>query len=124
MLERKHKPIEPLEGKIAQILNDRELVINRGSKDGVESGMKFKIVENLIILDPDTDAQLGSIERENIRVKVIDVQPAFSIAHTYQTYQTTGTLKLFSRTLGQMTAPSVTMVRRIRTSDYPLLRKS
>lgn len=117
MLEREHKPTEPLKGKIAQILNDRELVINRGTKDGIEMGMKFKIVENLTILDPDTDEELGSIERENIRVKVIDVQPAFAIAHTYQTYRTTGTLNLLSRSLGQMTASSVTKVRTIRSSE-------
>ena len=117
MLEREHKSIEPLEGKVAQILNDRELVINRGSNDGVEFGMKFKIVESLTILDPDTSEELGSIERENIRVKVIDVQPAFAIAQTYQTYRTTGALNLLSRSLGQMTSSIITEVRRIRTSE-------
>ena len=116
MLERAQIPIEPLEGKVAQILNDREVVINRGSKDGVETGMKFKIVESLTILDPDTDEELGSIERENIRVKVIDVQPAFAIAHTYQTYQA---LDGMSRDLFRVAGRtySMTKVRTIRSSE-------
>ena len=78
-----------VEGKVATILNTRELTINRGSLDGVDVGMRFKIVdENAAVIDPDTKEELGTIAREKIRVKVVDVQPRFSIASTYETYQT------------------------------------
>lgn len=78
-----------LEGKVATILNTRELIINRGSLDGVEAGMRFKIVdEDATVVDPDTKEELGTITREKIRVKAADVQPRFSIARTYETYQT------------------------------------
>ena len=78
-----------VEGKVATILNMRELIINRGSQDGVEAGMRFKIVdENATVVDPDTKEELGTITREKIRVTTADVQPRFSIARTYETYKT------------------------------------
>ena len=78
-----------IEGKVATILNTRELTINRGSLDGVEVGMRFKIVEEAeMVVDPDTKEELGTITREKIRVTAADVQPRFSIARTYETYQT------------------------------------
>lgn len=77
-----------IEGKVATILNTRELTINRGSLDGVEASMRFKIVdENAAVIDPGTKEELGTISREKIRVKVFDAQPRFSIASTYETYQ-------------------------------------
>lgn len=77
-----------IEGKVAKILNARELVINRGSEHGIEAGMRFKVVEETEeIVDPDTRESLGTISREKIRVKVADAQPRFAIARTYQTYE-------------------------------------
>ena len=77
-----------IEGKVAEVLNQRELVINRGSEHGVESGMRFEVIEESEEFhDPDTDEVLGSITRSKIRVRVSDVQPRFSIARTYETYQ-------------------------------------
>lgn len=77
-----------IEGKVAKILNARELVINQGSKHGIEAGMRFKVVEESEeIVDPDTLEILGTISREKIRVKVADAQPRFAIARTYQTYE-------------------------------------
>lgn len=76
-----------IEGKVAKILNTRELVINRGSEHGIEAGMRFKVLEIIEeIFDPDTNENLGSISREKIRVKAVDVQPRFAIARTYETY--------------------------------------
>lgn len=77
-----------IEGKVAKILNARELVINRGTEHGIEAGMRFKVVEETQeIVDPDTHQSLGTISREKIRVKVADAQPRFAIARTYQTYE-------------------------------------
>lgn len=77
-----------IEGKVAEVLNQRELVINRGSEHGVKDGMRFEVIdETLEFLDPDTKEPLGTITRPKIRVSVSDVQPRFSIARTYETYQ-------------------------------------
>ena len=109
-----------LEGKVATILNMRELIINRGSQDGVEAGMRFKIVdENSAVIDPDTKEELGTITREKIRVTTADVQPRFSIARTYETY------KIEERIPNQSSvAPLIRTITKVRTlasgSEIPL----
>ena len=77
-----------IEGKVAAIINSRELVINRGAVAGVQEGMKFKVMDHLLeITDPESNETLGSLEREKVRVKVSEVHPKFSIAMTYETYE-------------------------------------
>ena len=76
----------PVVGKIAKVLNHRQMVINKGADDGVEADTRFRVIEDIAITDPDTNEQLGSTPREVIRIEVIDVQPRFSIAQTYETY--------------------------------------
>ena len=77
-----------IEGKVAAIINSRELVINRGAAAGVQEGMKFKVMDHLLeITDPESNETLGSLEREKVRVKVSEVHPKFSIAMTYETYE-------------------------------------
>ena len=77
-----------IEGKIAEILNTRELVINRGSNHGVVPDMEFAVMEpHLSILDPDTEELLGNLEREKIRVRVFETHPKFSLARTYETFR-------------------------------------
>ena len=79
---------EVIEGRVARILNERELVINRGTEQGIQDGMKFSILEEANdIIDPETSEVLGSLTREKIRVKIVDVQPRFSVGRTYETYQ-------------------------------------
>ncbi len=74
-------------GKVAKILNDRELVLNKGSEDGVEIGDKFKLIEvTEEIFDPDTENSLGIIRREIIRVKIVHLEPLMAVAQTYETY--------------------------------------
>jgi hypothetical protein len=77
-----------INGSVAAILNERELMINRGSDVGVTEGMKFKVMEHeRSIMDPETKTLLTTLQREKIRVKVIEVSPTYSIASTYQTYR-------------------------------------
>lgn len=77
---------EPIIGKVAAVLNARRLVINRGSEHGVEPGMRFRVLEELNVTDPDTGERLGELPREVVRVAVIDVEPRYAIAHTFETY--------------------------------------
>ena len=77
-----------IEGKVAAVINRRELVINRGTAAGVQEGMKFKVMDRLLeITDPESHETLGTLEREKVRVKVSEVHPKFSVAMTYETYQ-------------------------------------
>jgi hypothetical protein len=104
-----------IEGKVARIINERELAINRGSGAGVVKGMKFKVMEpRVTIIDPETYEELGTLEREKIRVAVSEVFPKYSIARTFETYVTddpnvSGFLSLTMR--------RVTRVRTLRTEE-------
>ena len=81
-----HSPTDPIRGKVARVLNAREVAINVGSGDGVEVGMIFKILsaKGSQITDPDTEEILGSVELEKTRVQVIMVQERIAVASTYR----------------------------------------
>lgn len=75
---------EVIRGKVARILNPREVIINAGSEKGVATGMYFDVVRSEDILDPDTSQSLGSIQRATIRLKITSVQEKMSFASTYR----------------------------------------
>lgn len=77
---------DPIEGYVARVLNSRELVINRGSKHGVEVGMYFDVLapEAEDIRDPVTDEPLGNVDRPKVAVKVVQVQEKLSVARTFR----------------------------------------
>jgi hypothetical protein len=77
-----------IEGKVAKILNSREVIINKGALDGVETGMKFNIQEpEVAVFDPDSKSLLGHLTRSKIRVEIIEIQQQFSVARTFETYR-------------------------------------
>ena len=77
---------KPIRGKVARILNRREIALNIGSNHGVTVGMYFDVMRNneTDIIDPDTKKVLGSIERPIVRVKINHVQEKLSVASTYK----------------------------------------
>ena len=79
--------IRQIRGKVAQIINSREVALNVGSDHGVELNMLFDILtqKGFDIRDPDTDEVLGSVERPKARVKVVMVRPKLCVASTYKT---------------------------------------
>ena len=79
--------VKPIRGKVARVLNDREVAINRGSTDGVELGMKFAILsdDSQEIIDPDTQESLGRIENRKVRVRVASVYERMAVAETFDT---------------------------------------
>jgi hypothetical protein len=86
--ENKKMSIRPrLVGKVARVLNSREIAINLGLNYGIKFGMLFDVVDpkGEEIVDPETREILGSLERAKVRVKVIAVYPKMSVASTYKT---------------------------------------
>ena len=77
---------QPIRGKVARVLNRREIAINIGYTHGVAVGMYFDVMNanETDITDPDTEEVLGSIERPIIRVKITHVQERLSVASTYK----------------------------------------
>lgn len=66
---------ELITGKIAAIVTERNAVINRGSLNGVEKEMKFRVVLDLgTISDPDNpDRKLGELAFTKARLIVTNV---------------------------------------------------
>ena len=77
---------QPIRGKVARVLNTREIAINVGTEHGVTVGMYFDVMdaEASDIIDPDTKEVLGSIERPKIRMKITYIQEKLSVASTYK----------------------------------------
>lgn len=78
---------EPIRGKVARVLNTREIAINVGTAQGVTRGMRFDVMDinEMDITDPDTGKVLGSLERPKVRVEIIHVQKDLSVAQTPET---------------------------------------
>ena len=76
-----------IEGKVARVLNAREIAINVGATDGVAVDMLFDVIDTRYndITDPDTNEVLGSVMRSKVRVKIIHVDVKLSLATTYRT---------------------------------------
>ena len=75
-------------GQVAAVMNERELVVNRGSEQGVRREMVFHVLDRPVpIIDPETKLELGTVCRPKIRVKVTKVENKFAIARTFETYQ-------------------------------------
>jgi len=96
-----------IEGKVAGILNERELTINIGLNNGVIEGMKFSILsmEPIEICDPETHEKLGIVDREKIKVIAAEVKEKFSICKTYRKWTTVGSP--FANIAALMVAPRV-----------------
>lgn len=80
-----------IEGQVAQVLNERELAINRGSAHGVKVGMFFAVLAKtpIEIRDPETEEVLGRYDQPKTRVRVTRTEPSYSICRTYK-YRTYG----------------------------------
>lgn len=74
-------------GKVARVLNSREVAISVGKSDGVEVGMQFDILDAKMqdIVDPDTQEVIGSLNRPKVRVRVGYVEEQLSVARTFRT---------------------------------------
>jgi hypothetical protein len=72
----------PLEAKVADILNERDLMITIGESQGVRLGMRFRVLVSDKIASRIGEPP-GFIEKT--QVIVTDVRPEFSICRTYRT---------------------------------------
>ena len=73
------------DGLVAKICNERKVVLNKGSKDGISNGDKF-VVFNLgeEIHDPKTGKSLGILEEIKGKGEVIHAQAHMCTIQTYE----------------------------------------
>lgn len=76
-----------LQGKVAKILNERDVVINIGRVQGVKKGMKFAILAPTPeeISDPETGELLDTVDRTKALIQVTEVRERITICSTYKT---------------------------------------
>jgi len=81
-----------LEGRVAAILNARELVINVGAEHGVKEDMEFAVLAKraLVVKDPVTDEELDRIDVEKVRVAATEVRQKVAVCRTYRTTRIPG----------------------------------
>jgi hypothetical protein len=79
-----------VEGKVAKILGNSEIVINRGSAQGVRPGMLFEVFapEGEEVWDPDTGETLGTVEDVKAKAEVTEVKERLAVARIQHTQET------------------------------------
>jgi hypothetical protein len=87
---------ERIEGKVAQVIGARQLIINRGSEHGVKVGMRFAVLDTRAadVRDPDTNEPIGSLFFEKAKVEVTVVEPKIALAETFERQQPSETDQL------------------------------
>jgi|SRR5215217_811802 len=99
----------PIEGQVAGVLTDRELIINVGGDQGVRLGTKFRVLAStpIEVADPETGEVLGTVAREKVRVRAVEVQPRLTVCRTYRVRTVPGGPLFFNaaETLDRFMAP-------------------
>jgi hypothetical protein len=81
---------EMIEGKVAQILSERCLILNIGTGHGVQPGMVFVVLaQGGAVRDPDTGESLGRAELPKGMVRVTHAQPRMSTCEAYDPHAAT-----------------------------------
>jgi len=76
------------EGKVARIIDDHRVVINKGESDGIQIGQRFLILEiGEEVFDLDTKESLGTVEVVKGRGEVTHVQKRISTLQTTETHE-------------------------------------
>lgn len=90
---------ELIRGKVARVLSDRELVINKGAADGVTFDMTFSIIQVVQVKDPETFSVLGTVERPIVFLEVIEVQEHLAVVFSTDKILISGDKGPFARSL-------------------------
>jgi hypothetical protein len=98
-----------IRGLVAEVVSDRELILNRGSDDGVEEGMYFAVLnpDTIAVTDPESGEDLGGIKVVKITVQAVEVGPRLTLARTFRTKTVNvgGTGTGFASVFASMQAP-------------------
>src|SRR3712207_6087333 len=108
-------------GKVAKILGNNEIVINRGRNAGVRPGMFFEVFapEGEEFWDPDTGEVLCTVEDVKAHAEVTEVKVRLAVARLQNTRMPFGALDIgemqenLQRILGQMFGEDRSEERRV-----------
>lgn len=79
-----------VEGKVAKVLGNSEIVLNRGVNHGVRQGMIFEVFSDggEEVWDPDTGETLGTVEDVKAKAEITEVKEKLSIARLHTAAET------------------------------------
>ena len=111
-----------LQGKVAKILTEREVVINIGSAQGVKKGMRFAILAPTPeeVLDPETGEVLDVVDRTKVLVQATEVREKITICSTYRTTKVSGGALSTAYSLGRLFDPPREIPETLRIEDSSL----
>jgi hypothetical protein len=111
-----------LQGKVAKILNEREVAINIGRKHGVAKGMRFAILAPTPeeISDPETGEVLDVIDRTKVLVQATEVREKVTICSTYRTTKIPAGAFNISYEMGRLLEPPREIPETLRIEDASL----
>ena len=90
-------------GKVAKILNEFQLVLSAGTKQGVKKGMVFVVYEvGEEIKDPESGESLGKLEIVKGEVEIYHVQDSICMAQS-KALEKKGKSSVLSATLAEVT---------------------
>ncbi|WP_049825797.1 hypothetical protein [Tsukamurella paurometabola] len=112
---------KPITGFVARIIDDFSLVINRGSKHGVRTGMKFEVLDTdwADIVDPETDEVIGSMPMVKATLKASDVYEKMAVLETFGRVTVGGMTPL-----GEAFGPRVERRERLKFSGKSLAEET
>lgn len=69
------EPVDPIIGKVADIVDRYSVLVNKGDEAGVEVGMIFSVIgaTGTAVRDPETGEDLGTLPIEKARIRVTEV---------------------------------------------------
>jgi hypothetical protein len=116
------KDIPLLQGKVAKILTEREVVINIGSAQGVKKGMKFAILAPTPeeVLDPESGEVLDVVDRTKVLVQATEVREKITICSTYRTTKISGGAFSSGYAFSRLFEPSREIPETLRIEDSSL----
>ena len=111
-----------LQGKVAKILTEREVVINIGSAQGVKKGMRFAILAPTPeeVLDPETSEVLDVVDRTKVLVQATEVREKITICSTYRTTMMSGGAFSAAYSLNRLFDPPREIPETLRIEDSSL----
>lgn len=92
--------------KVIKIVNDTTLVLKGGKTDGVTVGDKYRIMDQTgdILIDPDTEEEVGRLPVYKAVVEITDVYEKYSIARSEFVEEKQRTTPSFSEIMAPMPA--------------------
>lgn len=78
--------VDQVEGQVARILSSQELVLNKGTADGIVEGQYIAILPDgpEVLKDPVTGTVIGQLSHFKAALRVEQASENFSIAATYK----------------------------------------